>query len=435
MTSRSISRSETEAIQNERRLLLALSSITTLLTLVLTVTASQLPLFDTSPQVLLPTPPHFSLRHILASAVLRWDAFHFARIAKDGYVYENEWAFLPGVAWVMRGVAGLPRLVGLLPAENALEWEDVLLGGLLASAVSIWSVLAMYDLTLLHFRSRSIALLASLLSLLPSSPVTLRLAGYTETFFTFLSYHGMLYCARRQWLRATCCFALASILRSNGILLCGFVAWGLVIEPLFEHRSIHPSRVLYAAVLCTVAISPFIYYQYHAYTLFCLGSGSPALWCNSVPPSIYTYVQARYWNVGFLRYWTLQQLPNFLLGAPPLALLFVFTLHYTRSALIPHLLTFAFPSSPSSSLRQKPSLFLPQSIAPHAIHALILSALLLFASHTQIVLRTAASMPLTYWAAAWLLVEHPRLGRWWVGWSVVWGAASCVLWAVFLPPA
>ncbi|KAI0822156.1 GPI mannosyltransferase 2 [Trametes gibbosa] len=422
---------ESAAIQKERRILLLLSWTATLLTLVLTTVSSHLPLFDVSPQVLLPGPPRFSLRHVLASAVLRWDAFHFGHIAREGYVYENEWAFLSGVPYVMRAGATLLRFLGLLPDEGALGWEHAMLGGLLASAVSVWSVLAMYDLTLLHFRSRPIALLASLLSLLPSSPVTLRIAGYTETFFTFLSYHGMLYCARKQWLRATCCFLLATVLRSNGILLCGFVAWGLIIEPLLERRSIRPTHVLYGATLSALTISPFVYHQYHAYTLFCLGSGPPAFWCNAVPPSIYTYVQSRYWNVGFLRYWTPQQLPNFLLGAPPLTLLFAFALHYIRRALLPRLAALAGPPSPP----QKSPPFLPRSIAPHAVHALVLSLLLLFASHTQIVLRTAASMPFTYWAAAWLVVEHSRWGRWWVGWSVVWGAVSCVLWAVFLPPA
>jgi len=61
-------------------------------------------------------------------------------------------------------------------------------------------------------------------------------------------------------------------------------------------------------------------------------------------------------------------------------------------------------------------------------------------------------MPVTYWAGAWLVVEFRgqdysssgnvdaekkgwRWGRWWVGWSFVWGMISLVLWAAFLPPA
>ena len=193
-----------------------------------------------------------------------------------------------------------------------------------------------------------------------------------------------------------------------------------------------------------MVLSPFVYLQYSAYRVFCLGDTQPAPWCDSFPPSIYSYVQSKYWNVGFLRYWTPQQLPNFLLGAPPLALLFTYTLHYIRAALIPRLRAFLAPySSQGKSTTEPvkgsplaaPSPFLHPALAPHVIHALLMCLILLFASHTQIVLRFAATMPCTYWAAAWLLVERPALGKWWVGWSVVWGAVSCVLWGAFLPPA
>lgn len=170
--------------------LLALSVAANLLTLVLTVLSSKFPLFDASPHVLLPPPPHFSLRHTLASVVLRWDAFHFAHIAKDGYVYEHEWAFLPGVTRVWRGLVDLRPVFGRPP--RTLGWEDILSNALHDSILSVFSVHALYDLTMLQFRSSPIALLASLLSLLPSSPATLRIAGYTETFFTLISYHGTL---------------------------------------------------------------------------------------------------------------------------------------------------------------------------------------------------------------------------------------------------
>ncbi|KAH9895752.1 glycosyltransferase family 76 protein [Cubamyces lactineus] len=430
------------AARGHIRFLIILSSCATLLTIFLTTLSSQLPLFDSSPHILLPPTPYFSLRRALASAALRWDVFYFAPIAKDGYVYEQQWAFFPGVPRVMRTWAVFMDAVRNLgqdrPKSSFLEWEDILLGGLTSSLLSIPSVLVLYDLTLTHLGSRSIALLASLLSLLPSSPTTLRMAGYSEPFFTFLSYMGMRFCAHRQWFLATCCFAAATTFRSNGILLAGFILWGLVVEPLLAHRKVHIGRVLYALALCTFAVAFFFYYQYHAYRLFCEGTDTLAPWCSAFPPSIYTYVQGKYWNVGLLRYWTLQQIPNFLLGAPPLLLLLTFATHYIRLALGPRLVAFAYGRatarrSPDDHTSRSP--FLSPTIAPHVIHALVLCFILIFASHTQIVLRFAAAMPLTYWAAAWLVVERPKWARWWIGWSVLWGATSCVLWGVFLPPA
>jgi phosphatidylinositol glycan class V len=168
-----------------------------------------------------------------------------------------------------------------------------------------------------------------------------------------------------------------------------------------------------------------VYHQYSGYQAFCQDTEVPAPWCSNFPPSIYTFVQSKYWSVGFLRYWTLQQSPNFLLAAPVIALLSYSSI---RSV-------YSFASLLDKSRPQNFYHFESQSLIPHCIHALVFTSILLFAAHTQIILRFAASLPFTYWSAARLLVEHPQLGKWWVCWSVVWGAVSLVLWSTFLPPA
>ncbi len=180
---------------HHRRLLFVLSCMASLLTLVLTVASAQLPLFDSSPKVLLPPwtePTGFlaPLRRTLASAVLRWDAFHFAHIAREGYLYEHEWAFFPAAPSIMRSLGGLLRSWIPTVSNSPLEVEDVLVGGMLGSMLSVHSVLVLYDLTLELLGSPNVALLAALLSLLPSSPVTLRIAGYSEAIFTWCSYSG-----------------------------------------------------------------------------------------------------------------------------------------------------------------------------------------------------------------------------------------------------
>ena len=145
-----------------------------------------------------------------------------------------------------------------------------------------------------------------------------------------------------------------------------------------------------------------------------------AKWCANVPPSIYTHVQSTYWNVGFLRYWTAAQIPNFLISTPPIIVI----------------LTFAFDHI-SSLLRERiqPEVIYSLALTPHAIHAVVFTFILLFASHTQIILRLAASMPFTYWAAAWIYLKYPTCGMAWVTWSVLWGLISVILWGTFLPPA
>ncbi|ETW80459.1 glycosyltransferase family 76 protein [Heterobasidion irregulare TC 32-1] len=415
--------------QNHLRLLTRCTIASRVLTLLLIWLSSHLPLFDSSSKVLVDDST-FSL----TTALLRWDAFHFAQIARDGYVYEHQWAFFPGTPMVMNLASRLMRFTK--PAENSIGWVDILQGGALAS-LCCDSTQTLYHLSLYHLKSPSLALLASLLSLLPSSPATLRYAGYSEPFFTFFSYKGMLSCARRQWFRASCYFVLAATFRSNGFLLGGYILWGLIIRPSYQGKAVRLpslSKIGYAVALTTLTFIPFIFHQYTAYRNFCtstdLSIHLPS-WCHNTVPSIYAHVQSRYWNVGFLRYWTLAQAPNILIASPVLALLSIFSLMQISNA-APRILS---NSKHKQKLDIQASPFFIESLTPHAILASILVSILLFASHTQIALRQAAAVPITYWAAAWLIVERPWWGRIWIIWSVVWGAISIVLWTAFLPPA
>ncbi|KAF8894928.1 hypothetical protein CPB84DRAFT_1782666 [Gymnopilus junonius] len=186
------------------------------------------------------------------------------------------------------------------------------------------------------------------------------------------------------------------------------------------------TRALLESILLTsIIIAPFVVYHLYTFTLFCLDtSATTPEWCDRAFPSIYSYVQAKYWNIGFLRYWTPSQLPNFLIAAPTILLICAFSFHHLKETRV-----FTVTADSTEHPFENPS------ITPHVIHALILTSILVFASHTQIILRLAASMPLVYWAAAWLFLEHPSWARLWVTWSVLWSMISTILWAAFLPPA
>ncbi|KAF5385896.1 hypothetical protein D9615_002420 [Tricholomella constricta] len=396
--------------------LFTLTLLSRLLVVVVLAAAHRLlPLFDASPR-LVPSPAFLQ-------PLVRWDALHFQAIANASYTYENQWAFLPGTPFLMRLLAG------------TLLWPTVLL------AVAFDSTKTLYHLTRHHFpRSPSLAYLVALLSLLPSSPATLYLAPYGEPFFTYLSYKGMLYAARQSWLPATLCFTLASTFRSNGIVLSGYIVWGLVVQPFLTWKKLSPIKIAYSLLLTACVMSPFIYHNYSAYRLFCLGASKPE-WCSRLPPSIYTHVQAKYWNVGFLRYWEPAQIPNFALAAPPLALLVAFAISHLLKTVPRVFIRLGGDSSTTPAVADS---FVVPSIIPHLVHTLFMSVTLLFFSHTQIVLRMAAALPTLYWGAAWLLLRDSdsqgnskrwQWGRMWVWWSAVWGLISLGLWAAFLPPA
>ncbi|KAG8854196.1 ER membrane glycoprotein subunit of the GPI transamidase complex-like protein [Tulasnella sp. 330] len=405
----------------------------------------------------------------LASALLRWDAFHFSSIALRGYKHEQQFAFLPGLPLISRllGEVGLyvARRMGLSDRGSVNE-SDVLIGG--ATAVFLlcdWTG-DMYDLTMTVTGNSSASFLATLLTLVPLSPPALLFAGYNEPFFAMLSYKGMLACERKRWPKATACFMVATAFRANGIMLAGFLVWGIVLFPVIKGLADSRKMPLLLAVnLSAIVALPLAAHQYFAYTQFCNTStpsfdGTLRPWCLDRLPLIYPFVQRQYWNVGLFRYWTISQIPNFILAAPALVLLLSSSIGEIRAAVrsiyaewqrtgnwrsaLRNSMVLIKTDKPSSSERPH---ILRQTwrTLPHAAHALILSLILLFASHVQIILRLSSSIPYLYWAAARLIVADSqreearekgvKWGRIWVWYAVIWGTISCVLWATFLPPA
>ncbi|KAF5389436.1 hypothetical protein D9757_004293 [Collybiopsis confluens] len=350
------------------RLLLLLTVLCRILIYFLAAWASQLPLFDASPNLISTSPNWFK-------SGFRWDVFHFDHISHQGYVYEHEWAFFPGLPFILSVLKERQLILLVLMVTIDLDTTNVL-----------------YRLSLQHFSSPNFALLVSFLSLLPSSPASLRLAPYNEPFFTHLSYRG----------------------RHAVLLTNGFIVWGLLVQP-FLNTARPPaglSPYTKAIIYSTMILTPFVFHQATGYSAFCINSVNVDTWCSRSLPLIYSHVQSKYWNGGLFQYWTLAQLPNFIIAAPPLIIIIAYSTHIVRA-------------STHSSM----------GLVPHAIHACVLGCTLFFASNVQIILRLAPSMPLVYWAAAWLVMDHPKVGRWWVGWSVTWGMVAILLWSVFLPPA
>ena len=143
------------------------------------IAAAKLPSFDSSAATVVDS--------AWERALLRWDVFHFLHIAQSGYEFEYEHAFFPGSPRIMRLGS---KLLDAIFGSGDRTWTFLLSGHLATAAVAVGSVRILYDLTLCHFGSPSMAFLVSILSLMSSSPATLRFAPSTEPFFTFLSYKG-----------------------------------------------------------------------------------------------------------------------------------------------------------------------------------------------------------------------------------------------------
>jgi phosphatidylinositol glycan class V len=176
---------------------------------------------------------------------------------------------------------------------------------------------------------------------------------YSETTFSTFTFLGYLFWASSLysttgkiiWKRivlvccSTICWMLASYTRSNGGLASIFVfinVCGMVAKCHQENKGSELQRVVAAfmkgsqLVICYVTpiaciIAPVLYHDRRGKEMHCNSPDSllKPQWCKFVNGgnenerfSLYAYVQRKHWAVGFLHYYEVKQIPNFLLAFP-----------------------------------------------------------------------------------------------------------------------
>lgn len=132
---------------------------------------------------------------------------------------------------------------------------------------------------------------------------------------------------------------------------------------------------------------------------------------------------------GFLRYWTLPNVPLFAFGLPMLSIMII----SAYSAL--------FTSTSPAKVASASTHTLKRLALPQMITALII----LTCSHVQIITRLSSGYPLIYWWLASQLVDtasgkiSKSTGKWWpqgvTRWMVMYAMIQGGLFASFLPPA
>ncbi|KNE68562.1 hypothetical protein AMAG_12729 [Allomyces macrogynus ATCC 38327] len=115
-----------------------------------------------------------------------------------------------------------------------------------------------------------------------------------------------------HWALAALLWATSTLVRSNGVLHAGFFSFQfLFVKPRIR-------LILYAAAV----FAPFLWWQWILWHRFCTpatSSYTPPTWCVTRPLDVpffgmlhlpthgmpYTAVQAQYWHVGWVQYWSL----------------------------------------------------------------------------------------------------------------------------------
>ena len=197
-----------------------------------------LPDYDTSTTLLYGAVGDSSCRmpRLLATSFDRWDAVHFAGIAIDGYVYEHNHAFYPGLPLLARGLArGVLRHIFQNSVVACDERTVLVLSFLgISHLASLLAVPIMLSLSLAVLGSPGLSKTATMLFILQPS-ATFTLAPYTEAPFALLTLAGMrlleaglargggTLSQEVHGMLAALCFGLATCVRSNGVTLVGFL--------------------------------------------------------------------------------------------------------------------------------------------------------------------------------------------------------------------
>ncbi|XP_053744132.1 palmitoyltransferase ZDHHC18-A [Synchiropus splendidus] len=387
----------------------------------------------------------------LLGGLSHWDAEHFLFIAERGYLYEHNFAFFPLFPIVLRGLAEtlLWPLSGCLSVRGRLLVAVALGNGVLF----LLSVVALHALSRVVLQDRRLALLSSLLYCVTPANVFMT-AGYSESLFAALTFGGLYLLEKGFTFRACLALSIATAARSNGLVNIGFLLYLPSLHAISQIRVYRVSVKGHSKVLCylwvitsllftsllgtAIIALPFCAFQYYGYRTFCTPSVSlesipppllslaelksyrvpdenspPPLWCMRPLPLLYSHIQDVYWDVGFLRYFELRQIPNFLL-ALPMATLGVMAAYAYFHANPELCLRLGLWETDSSKRLDKPSPgFFSPRVFVYVVHSTVLLVFGTLCMHVQVLTRfMASSSPVPFWISAHLLLlNEPLLHR------------------------
>lgn len=400
----------------DRKFIIQLATISRILVIVLQI-VSNLCITDHDAGVFVSpkanqTDEHSTCHSIINTAfggLRRWDAEYFLHIAEHGYTYENTLVFYPLYPF---GVRYFTQLVHLI-APNTCEFSDMslLIAVLLNVIFFVNAATILYDLTMEVFNDRRLARIVTTLFCFNPASIFFS-APYTESLHCWLSFSVMLYCVRNEWQGAILPLAMSIWCRSNGVLNVGFMIYYITRDACINRTSVFKAMVKVSGG-AIVAGTAFTIIQTYFYSLYCennpmemsdavknyglskdyiLPGQRRPVWCAFAIPYSYSYLQNFYWNVGFLKYYELKQIPNFALAAPILIIMIGHSIHYLLSN---KQIVFCLGLARSKQNNQGVNLFV------YVIHALALSLFCVVFVHIQVSTRMlASSTPYIYWICA-----------------------------------
>lgn len=369
-----------------------------------------------------------SLISHIVDKFITWDAVYFSDLFINEIKYEHQFVFCP-LWW---------RFIKFIPIGSNNFYKKLVLGIACSNLCHLGSCIVLYYLTIQVFKTsklfnkkaQRLALVTSLAYVISPAGIFMT-APYSESPCAFFSM-GALYLRevsinrenfrhsnssnslKAHWvykvsyLLSGLLVGLAYGIRINCILLGILFVYDLY-EFGVKNQDRHDSMFALASgfqLFVSIVIS-----SWYPYSVFCPARGE---WCHYWIPSLFQYAQSHYWDNGFLKYWSLANVPNFLFAMPTIVL-----------------------------TAQSIQFFVVDNPTKNVLPLILINALLLvggvFWGHVQILTRISSFLPMMYWFVASMAVSdtpvYRTYSRYCLQFFIVWSLVQTSLFAAFLPPA
>ncbi|CAG8577406.1 5125_t:CDS:2, partial [Diversispora eburnea] len=203
----------------------------------------------------------------------------------------------------------------------------------------------LYKLSIKLFHDEKFAFITAIFYIITPSCVFMS-AMYTESLFAYLGFLGMIFYVEKKYWKSAIVWSIASFTRSNGIVFIGFFVYELLIKEIMRMD-----------------------------------------------------LKEHYWNCGFLRYYEIKQIPNFVLASPMIILslfgIYKYARYDLKRILSLNLISGNLDCSP----------YFSTSILPFIYLWAILLLYVITSMHIQVITRFFSSQPTVYWFASHLFIN------------------------------
>ena len=321
----------------------------------------------------------------------KWDSAHILMISLSGYRQESLFAFFPLYPYLVMILAEISLFV--FDSWISVETTHAIIALILSNICFTISTAILFYLVRKMCTSNFEVAVA--VAMFICNPANVFFVGiYTESIFSTFSWSGMYLMEKRMPLKAGIMFIFASLLRSNGLLNLVFV-----VAFQFSNRYIQKNKqmgFLSFIYLCLCTSIPYLVWNKYIQQMLC---SNPVFFeshrhelCEQLFPNMYAMIQEKYWNVGFLKYFQIRQIPNFLLATPIIIIALSAIISFIYK-LIPMLKEGRVNSSLSRML-------------PYICHLVVVLGIGIFFAHVQIITRLiCSSCPIIYIEMGRLLVK------------------------------